>query len=94
VVAQLHFSIEKRANGLYGLWAYISADDFDKYNENGMINVLQDVLTGYNKDSNTRLEDTYNSSFEIGNEFFLSHIPYFIFPRYLEDAIGDLCWCD
>ena len=32
IVVQLHFSIEKRVDGLYGLWAYISADNFEKYN--------------------------------------------------------------
>lgn len=32
--------------------------------------------------------------YRIGNEFFLTHIPYFAFPRYLEIALIDLCFCD
>lgn len=94
IVVQLSFSIEKRVDGLYGIWAYISADNFDTLNDDGMIAILKQVLTGYNKNEDTRKEDRYNPTFEIGNEFFLSHLPYFIFPRYLEVAIGDLCWCD
>lgn len=31
---------------------------------------------------------------DIGNEFFLSHVPYFLFPRYLENLISNLCYCD
>lgn len=101
IVAQIDFSIEKRVDGLYGVWAYISADNFNTLNDRGMIAILEQILTGYNKgkfneddELNPKESDPYNPTFEIGNEFFLSHLPYFIFPRYLEVAIGDLCWCD
>lgn len=48
---------------------------------------LKEIFTGYNKEEE-------NPIFFIGDEFFLKHILYFLFPHYLEDAIGDLCWCD
>lgn len=77
----LDFSIQKTIGGIKGLRAYITAIDPD-------LAILKDILTGYYKDQGG------NPVFYIGDEFFLSHMPYFIFPNYLEDAIGDLCWCD
>ena len=89
IVVQLNFQIEKRVDGLYGTWAYISASGAYNPDEKGeVLEILKKILTGWEKDNSNTL------TFEIGNEFLLSHLPYFIFPHYLEDAIGDLCWCD
>lgn len=35
-----------------------------------------------------------NKFYDIGNEFFLSHLPFFLFPNYLELVITNLCYCD
>jgi hypothetical protein len=55
--------------------------------------VFKQVFTGYNKDLGG-LGGNVNPTFHIGNEFLLNHILFYIFPNFLEDAIGDLCWCD
>lgn len=34
------------------------------------------------------------NSLTFGDEFFLDHILYYLFPNYLEEIIDDLCWCD
>lgn len=86
VVVQLNYAIKKLANGFQGLYAYISAIGED-------LSKLKDILTGYYKKEEGE-EEGAEPTFHIGDEFFLSHLPYFIFPNYLEDAIGDLCWCD
>lgn len=86
VVVQLNYAIKKLTNGFQGLYAYISAIDPD-------LSELKDILTGYYKKEEGE-EEGAEPTFHIGDEFFLSHLPYFIFPNYLEDAIGDLCWCD
>lgn len=101
IIIQINFSVEKRPEGFKCVWCYISADNMtmraDKPNGpehqvTPTIDILKSIFTGYNKDS---VQDGgYNPTFHIGNDFFLSHILYYIFPNYLEDAIGDLCWCD
>ena len=101
IIIQINFSVEKRPEGFKCVWCYISADNMtmraDKPNEpehqvTPTIDILKSIFTGYNKDSTQ--DGGYNPTFHIGNDFFLNHILYYIFPNYLEDAIGDLCWCD
>lgn len=89
IVMRIHFSFEKRPEGIKCLWCYISADNMSENPEYGTLNILRKLFTGYNKD-----DTGLTPSFHIGNEFFLNHLFYYIFPNYLEDAIGDLCWCD
>ena len=89
IVMRIHFSFEKRPEGIKCLWCYISADNMSENPERGTLNILRKLFTGYNKDDTELIP-----SFHIGNEFFLNHLFYYIFPNYLEDAIGDLCWCD
>lgn len=89
IVMRIHFSFEKRPEGIKCLWCYISADNMSENPEYGTLNILRKLFTGYNKD-----DTGLTPSFHIGNEFFLNHLLYYIFPNYLEDAIGDLCWCD
>lgn len=89
IVMRIHFSFEKRPEGIKCLWCYISADNMSENPEHGTLNILRKLFTGYNKD-----DTGLTPSFHIGNEFFLNHLLYYIFPNYLEDAIGDLCWCD
>lgn len=48
--------------------------------------LMLDIFHNYYNETNT--------VFTIGDEFFLSHILYYLFPNYLEDVLGDLCWCD
>ena len=101
IIIQINFSIEKRPEGFKCVWCYISADNMStradkplepEHSVTPTIDVLKSIFTGYNKDSTQ--DGGYNPTFHIGNDFFLSHILYYIFPHYLEDAIGDLCWCD
>lgn len=98
IVVKLHYSIERRADGWHCVWAYISADNIGQSDgEISTIDKLQDLFTGYNKDKSSignGVGGDFNATFHIGNEFFLEHILYYIFPHYLEDAIGNLCWCD
>lgn len=101
IIIQINFSVEKRPEGFKCVWCYISADNMTmradgpyepEHQVTPTIDILKSIFTGYNKDS---VQDGgYNPTFHIGNDFFLNHILYYIFPNYLEDAIGDLCWCD
>ena len=101
IVIQINFSLEKTPSGFKCVWCYISADNMtlrsdtpsgEMHTVTPTIDILKSIFTGYNKDSTQ--DGGFNPTFHIGNEFFLSHILYYIFPHYLEDAIGDLCWCD
>lgn len=101
IVIQLHYSLEKRPEGFKCNWCYISADNMTMRAPDPLspeepvtptIDVLKSIFTGYNKD--TELSGGFNPTFHIGNEFFLNHLLYYLFPNYLEDAIGDLCYCD
>lgn len=95
-VIKLSFSFEKTVQGFKGKWAYLSADDINDGKNATTIDKLAEIINGYNKDNEqiNGANGGFNPTFAIGDEFFLSHIPYFIFPRYLEEAISDLCWCD
>ena len=101
IIIQINFSVEKRPEGFKCVWCYISADNMTMRADNPnepehsvipTIDILKSIFTGYNKDSTQ--DGGYNPTFHIGNDFFLNHILYYVFPHYLEDAIGDLCWCD
>ena len=101
IVIQINFSLEKTPSGFKCVWCYISADNMalrsdtpsgEMHPVTPTIDILKSIFTGYNKDSTQ--DGGFNPTFHIGNEFFLSHILYYLFPHYLEDAIGDLCWCD
>lgn len=95
IIIQINFSLEKRPEGFKCVWCYISADNIqhrEGEEVTSTIEILKDLFTGYNKDST--LDGGFNPTFHIGNEFFLNHILYYIFPNYLEQALGDLCWCD
>ena len=103
IIVRLHFSLKKTIKGCECLWAYISADsigqpipiDPTSDEDKSTSGVLAKIFTGFNKEFNNGGSSyNINATYHIGNEFFLSHILYFIFPNYLEDAIGDLCWCD
>lgn len=90
IIVRLHFCIQRQKEGYKCLWAYISADA--ENSEGGTAIELAKIFTGFNKKD---LEESdIIPTYHIGNDFFLSHILYYIFPNYLEDAIGDLCWCD
>lgn len=74
--------IEKTVDGLIGSSVY--------FNTSGLIdkdgNLLpEDLFSGMDEDKN---------GFYIADEFVLSHLPYFVFPQYLELAIKNLCYCD
>ena len=90
IIVRLHFCIQKQLEGYKCLWAYISADS--ENTQKGTAIELTKIFTGFNKED-LEISDII-PTYHIGNEFFLSHILYYIFPNYLEDAIGDLCWCD
>ena len=97
IVIQINFPIEKRPEGFKCVWCYISADNMTLRGDPEQqviptIDILKSIFTGYNKDSTQ--DGGYNPTFHIGNDFFLNHILFYIFPHYLEDALGDLCWCD
>ena len=85
---KLVFCVEKLVDGCIGRYAYLTSDD---YADGGTLQILTQIFTGYNS---TVGDTTIPTTFSIGNSFFLNHILYFLFPHYLEDAIGDLCWCD
>lgn len=96
-IVQLHYSIKKMPQGYLCEWAYISPDNIKQGKEEDQItsNIFKDLFTGYNKnEEGDGLAGTITPTYQIGNEFFLTHILYYIFPNYLEDALGDLCWCD
>ena len=96
-IVQLHYSIKKMPQGYLCEWAYISSDNIEQGKEEDQItsNIFKDLFTGYNKnEEGDGLAGTITPTYQIGNEFFLTHILYYIFPNYLEDALGDLCWCD
>lgn len=102
MVLQLSYSLEKTPTGCKCNWAYISADNMkdlgcrhhdwheDYGHDDTTIDIVKDIFTGYDK----RPDIPYNPTFHIGNEFFLNHILFYLFPHYLEDALEDLCWCD
>lgn len=93
IIIKINYSLEKRPEGFKCRWCYISADNIGQGGDNeSTIDILKNIFTGYNKDE--ELSGHFNPTFHIGNEFFLNHILYYIFPNYLEDAIGDLCYCD
>lgn len=102
IVIQISYSLEKTPEGFKCVWCYISADnlalraddpkDEEMHPVTPTIDILKSIFTGYNKSSEQ--DGGFNPTFHIGNEFFLNHILYYIFPHYLEEAIGDLCWCD
>jgi hypothetical protein len=90
----MRYSIQKLPEGFKCLYAYLTADNMEsKEDDKGFttLSILLDIFTGYNKVLD-RAE--LNPTLQIGNEFLLNHILYYVFPNYLEDAIGDLCWCD
>lgn len=94
IAVQMRYSIQKLPEGFKCLYAYLTADNMEsKEDDKGFttLGVLLDIFTGYNKVLD-RAE--LNPTLQIGNEFLLNHILYYVFPNYLEDAIGDLCWCD
>ena len=83
VKVKLFCQVEKRPEGFIGLWAYLTAD----YSDTDLISSLNSLFRYYPELGES---PTYQS----GDEFLLSHLPYFLFPHYLEVAIHDLCWCD
>lgn len=96
-IVQLHFNIRKMPQGYLCEWAYISQDNIElgKEEQDMTTNIFKELFTGYNDNSEgDGLAGAITPTFQIGNEFFLSHLLYYIFPNYLEDALGDLCWCD
>ena len=80
----LYYQVERRPTGLYATQLYISTGNL----EGGDADTLKDIILGYNK------EEEDNPTYEVGDTFLLSHLPYYLFPHYLEVAIGNLCWCD
>lgn len=94
IAVQMRYSIQKLPEGFKCLYAYLTADNMEsKEDDKGFttLGILLDIFTGYNKVLD-RAE--LNPTLQIGNEFLLNHILYYVFPNYLEDAIDDLCWCD
>ena len=94
IAVQMRYSIQKLPEGFKCLYAYFTADNMEsKEDDKGFttLGILLDIFTGYNKVLD-RAE--LNPTLQIGNEFLLNHILYYVFPNYLEDAIDDLCWCD
>lgn len=83
----LHYVIEKRVTGPFATQCFITTGNAAADSE--LVLLLSDLFTGYNKEDTTTVP-----TYEVGDDFLLTHLPYFIFPNYLEDAIGDLCWCD
>ena len=73
-----HAVIKKFPEGWRAIRAYIIASPQLKF-----------LFLGYNKSIAGTDSNVY-----IGDDFFLSHVLYYLLPHYLEDAIGDLCWCD
>ena len=97
MIVQLHYSIKKMPQGYLCEWAYICPDTIEQGKEEDEItsNIFKQLFTGYNKnEEGDGLAGTITPTYQIGNEFFLTHLLYYIFPNYLEDALGDLCWCD
>lgn len=96
IATTLCFQIERTTTGYKCNWAYLTIDNQTILDGKPIVStmeVFKNVFTGYNKDI-AGLGGNVNPSFHIGNEFFLNHILFYIFPHFLEDAIGDLCWCD
>lgn len=96
IATMLCFQVEKTTIGYKCNWAYLTIDNqtiLDGQPIESTMEVFKRVFTGYNKDL-TGLGGNVNPTFHIGNEFLLNHILFYVFPNYLEDAIGDLCWCD
>ena len=96
IATTLCFQVERTTTGYKCNWAYLTIDNQTILDGKPIVStmeVFENVFTGYNKVL-TGLGGNVNPTFHIGNEFFLNHILFYIFPHFLEDAIGDLCWCD
>lgn len=77
-ITTFHAVIKKFPEGWRAIRAYMIAGPQLKF-----------LFLGYNKSIAGTDSNVY-----IGDDFFLSHVLYYLLPHYLEDAIGDLCWCD
>lgn len=96
IATTLCFQVEKTVSGYKCNWAYLTIDNQTVLDGQPIVStmeVFKQVFTGYNKDLEG-LGGNVNPTFHIGNEFLLNHILFYVFPNFLEDAIGDLCWCD
>ena len=80
--------LEKRPNGIFCITAGIALGEL--VNEDGVADFLVKYSDFFPKNDIGEQGNWYR----IGNEFFLTHVPYFVFPRYLEVALTDLCFCD
>lgn len=74
----LHYVIKLNTDGYHCISANFESD----------IDIIKSIFPCFNS------QITETIKIQIGNDFFLKHIVYYLFPNYLEEVLGDLCWCD
>lgn len=79
---QLICLLNKTSDGIIGLQVLF---DFSSLRNDENETLPTDLFSGTNVSEN---------SLYVADEFILSHLPYFLFPNYLETAISNLCYCD